>query len=77
VPADANSRIQVEADGHGTILMPLRVFGAFRYDFVLVPEAILTGQVVTEAGAPVAGARVIGVEYEDALQTVKITMGDL
>jgi len=60
---DANSRIQVEADGYGTIAVPLRMFGAFRYDFVLVPEAILMGQVITERGTPVAGARVIATPH--------------
>ena len=33
--------------------------GELRYDFVLVPEAVLVGQVVTEDKRPVANARVI------------------
>jgi hypothetical protein len=39
----------------------IRLFGELRYDFVLVPEAVLVGQVITDDKRPVAGARVIAI----------------
>jgi hypothetical protein len=51
--------VRVEADGYGTIEVGVNLSGELRYDFVLVPEAVLVGQVVTEDRKPVAGARVI------------------
>jgi RNA polymerase sigma factor (sigma-70 family) len=54
---DQNSRVRVEAEGYGSVSLPFRLWGALRHDFVLVPEAVLVGQVVSE-GAPVVGARV-------------------
>jgi RNA polymerase sigma-70 factor (ECF subfamily) len=53
------SQIRVEADGYGTIAAPIRLYGELHYDFVLVPEAILVGQVVGTDQKPVAAARVI------------------
>jgi len=52
-------RIRVTADGYGSLSGPLRLNGELRYDFVLVPEAIVVGRVVTEQDQPVAGAVVI------------------
>jgi len=54
-----DSRVRVEADGYGTFTLPFRTFGELRYDFVLAPEAILTGRVITDGHMPVAGAQVI------------------
>lgn len=54
-----NQFIRVEADGYGTIQVLVNINGELRYDFVLVPEAVLVGQVVTTDKKPVAGARVI------------------
>jgi hypothetical protein len=51
--------VRVEADGYGTIEVGVSLSGELRYDFVLVPEAVLVGQVITEDKKPVAGARVI------------------
>jgi RNA polymerase sigma factor (sigma-70 family) len=56
---DGNSRVRVEADGYGTVALPFRLFGEFHYDVVLVPEAVLVGQVVADGSRPIAGARVI------------------
>jgi len=52
-------RVRVEADGYGTVELPFRLFGEFHHDVVLVPEAVLVGQVVADDGRPVADARVI------------------
>jgi hypothetical protein len=56
-----NSQVRVEADGYGTIAVFIHLFGELKYDFVLVPEAVLVGQVVTEDKRPVAGARVVAI----------------
>lgn len=55
------AQVRVEADGYGTIAVFIHLFGELKYDFVLVPEAVLVGQVVTEDKRPVAGARVVAV----------------
>lgn len=54
-----NQIVRVEADGYGTIQVIIDLNGELRYDFVLVPEAVLVGQVVTTEKKPVAGARVV------------------
>lgn len=54
-----NQMVRVEADGYGTIAVFFSLSGELRYDFVLVPEAVLVGQVITEDERPVAGAGVI------------------
>ncbi|NVB80032.1 MAG: sigma-70 family RNA polymerase sigma factor [Kofleriaceae bacterium] len=51
--------IRIEADGYGTIESILRINGALRSDFVLVPEGIIIGQVVTRERRPVPGARIL------------------
>ena len=51
--------VRIEADGYGTIAVGVNLSGELRYDFVLVPEAVLVGEVITEDKKPVAGARVI------------------
>lgn len=56
---DDESQVRVEADGYGTITTPFRLYGESHHDFVLVPEAILVGQVVTDGGTPVAEAQVL------------------
>lgn len=55
----SNQFIRVEADGYGTIQVRVSLSGELRYDFVLVPEAVLVGQVVTTDKKPVPGARVV------------------
>lgn len=54
-----DNAVRVEADGYGTIEVRVNLSGELRYDFVLVPEAVLVGQVITEGRRPVGGARVI------------------
>jgi RNA polymerase sigma-70 factor (ECF subfamily) len=66
---DHNSRVRVEADGYSTIALPLHLFGALHHDIVLVPEAILIGQVVTRGDAPVVGARVVARPDDDLGRT--------
>jgi RNA polymerase sigma-70 factor (ECF subfamily) len=56
-PRDAHVRI--EADGYASLEVPIHLVGDLRHDFALVPEAVLTGHVVDEAGHAVAGARVV------------------
>jgi len=56
---EGESQVRVEADGYGTITSPFRLFGEFHYNLVLVPEAVLIGQVITVEHTPVAGAQVI------------------
>jgi RNA polymerase sigma-70 factor (ECF subfamily) len=51
--------VRVEADGYGTINQVVLYVGELRQDFVLVPEAVLAGRVVTADDRPVAGARVV------------------
>ncbi len=53
------ANVRVAADGYGSIQVNVHLFGALRYDFVLVPEAVLVGQVITSDKHPVAGARVL------------------
>jgi uncharacterized GH25 family protein len=54
-----SSLVTVEAEGYGAINVPVRLFGELRYDFELVPESIVAGQVVDESARPVADAVVI------------------
>jgi protocatechuate 3,4-dioxygenase beta subunit len=54
-----NQWVRVEADGYGTIQVGIGLTGELRYDFVLVPEAVLVGRVVTRDRKPVTGARVL------------------
>jgi len=56
-----DSRLRVVADGYGALDMPIHLVGALKRDFELVPEAVLTGVVVDEAGKPVPHARVLAV----------------
>ena len=56
---ESDSQVRVEAAGYGTVALPFRLFGEFHYDVVLVPEAVLVGQVVANDGQAVADARVI------------------
>ncbi|HVV84678.1 MAG TPA: carboxypeptidase regulatory-like domain-containing protein, partial [Kofleriaceae bacterium] len=56
-----DSRIRIDADGYGTVDRPLHLVGELHQDFELVPEAILAGRVVDEAGAGVGFARVLAV----------------
>jgi len=54
-----NASVRVEADGYGTTVQTVLVEGDLHHDFLLVPEAVLTGRVTTSDGEPVDGARVI------------------
>lgn len=51
--------VRVEADGYGTTHEQVLAVGDIQHNFLLVPEAILVGRVITADGDPVAGARVI------------------
>lgn len=51
-------RVRVEADGYGTVGFAVTVAGRVHHDVVLVPEGVLVGIVVDEAGHAVPGARV-------------------
>ena len=51
--------VHVSADGYGSIQARVHLIGTLRYDFVLVPEAVLVGQVITRDKRPVGGARVL------------------
>ncbi|HEU4615371.1 MAG TPA: carboxypeptidase regulatory-like domain-containing protein, partial [Kofleriaceae bacterium] len=51
--------VRVEADGYGTTTHGVILASAMHQDFVMVPEAVLVGRVVTADDVPVAGARVI------------------
>jgi hypothetical protein len=53
------ANVKVAADGYGSIQVNVHLFGNLRYDFVLVPEAVLVGQVITRDKRPVGGARVL------------------
>lgn len=54
----AEIRIVVRADGFGTLAIPLAPAGRIRRDFVLAPEAVLAGRVLSTDGSPIASARV-------------------
>ena len=60
-------RVVVRADGYGSIAVDAAPAGDTARDFVLVPEAIVTGRAVTAAGAPVIDAR-ITIEPERGLE---------
>lgn len=51
--------VRVEADGYGAIKQVVLFVGELHLDFLLVPEAVLVGRVVTADDQPVAGARVV------------------
>ena len=53
------ANVKVAADGYGSIQVNVHLYGSFRYDFVLVPEAVLVGKVITRDKRPVGGARVL------------------
>ncbi|MGE0547840.1 MAG: sigma-70 family RNA polymerase sigma factor [Kofleriaceae bacterium] len=56
-----DSRVRIVADGYGAIDLPIHLVGALRRDFELVPESVLSGNVVDEANHPVPYARVLAV----------------
>ncbi|HUS32446.1 MAG TPA: carboxypeptidase regulatory-like domain-containing protein [Kofleriaceae bacterium] len=59
--AEGDSSARIVADGYGSLDVRLHLFGELQYDFVLVPEAVLVGQVITQDKQPVAGARVVAI----------------
>lgn len=54
----AELRLVVRADGYGTVVLPLAPVGRTHRDFVLAPEASVTGRVLDGDGAAVRDARV-------------------
>jgi hypothetical protein len=57
MPMGPFPNIRVEADGYGSINVQVPAMsGVMRRDFILVPEATISGVVVDEAGVGVAGA---------------------
>lgn len=54
----AELRLLIRADGFGTIVLPIAPAGRMRRDFVLAPEASITGHVVDADGSAVSDARV-------------------
>jgi protocatechuate 3,4-dioxygenase beta subunit len=54
----AELRLVVRADGFGTVVLPMAPVGRMHRDFVLAPEASLTGRVLDDDGAAVPDARV-------------------
>jgi RNA polymerase sigma-70 factor (ECF subfamily) len=51
--------VRLEADGYGTTTDRVMLASVSHQDFVLVPEAVLVGHVVTADNHPVSGARVL------------------
>jgi RNA polymerase sigma factor (sigma-70 family) len=51
--------VRIEAEGYGATTQRVVVAGELREDFVMVPEAVLVGRVVTADDRPVPGARVL------------------
>jgi RNA polymerase sigma factor (sigma-70 family) len=56
-----STSIRVAADGYGAVGFSVAIGGELHRDVVLVPEAILSGDVVDEARNPVANARIFAV----------------
>lgn len=56
-----DSRVRIVADGYGALDLPIHLVGALQRDFELVPEAVLAGNVVDEAGNAVPFARVMAI----------------
>ena len=51
--------VRIDADGYGSVEIPMYLLaGDLRHDFILVPESLVTGQVVDEANRPVANAQI-------------------
>ncbi|CAN5189791.1 hypothetical protein BH11MYX1_BH11MYX1_32250 [soil metagenome] len=60
--ADIDSQmtiVRLEANGYGSLTQRVVLDGELRQDFVMVPEAVLVGRVVTVDDHPLAGARVL------------------
>lgn len=51
--------VRVEADGYGTTHEAVLAVGNIHHNFLLVPEAVLVGRVMTTSGEAVEGARVV------------------
>jgi RNA polymerase sigma-70 factor (ECF subfamily) len=54
-----DSRVRIVADGYGAVELPIHLVGAHHRDFELVPEAVLAGIVIDEAGKGVPYAQVL------------------
>jgi RNA polymerase sigma factor (sigma-70 family) len=54
-----HATVRIDAEGYGTTTQRVIVAGELHQDFVMVPEAVLVGRVVTADDRPVAGARVL------------------
>lgn len=56
--ATAQLQVVVRADGYGAVMIAAGLAGRVHHDFVLAPEATVTGRAVTRDGAPVAHAKI-------------------
>jgi RNA polymerase sigma factor (sigma-70 family) len=54
----AEIRVVAQADGFGTVAAVLAPPGRMHHDFVLAPEATVSGRVLASDGSPIANARV-------------------
>ncbi len=65
-PSSQAVTVIAAADGYGTLVATTSMRGTERRDFVMVPEGVLLGRVVDEAGAAVAGAQVMLAQVDRA-----------
>lgn len=63
--ADEQLQLVVRADGYGAVMIEAGLAGRVHHDFVLGPEATVTGRAATRDGQPVAHAK-IWIERDDA-----------
>ena len=59
-------RIVVRATGFGAVTLSLAPVDRVRHDFVLSPEAVITGRAITSSGTPIANAEIV-VEPDEAV----------
>ena len=52
------ARVRVEADGYGSLSIPTYTPGELHHDIVMVPESLVSGQVLDDASRPVPDALV-------------------
>lgn len=62
--ASEQLRLVVRADGYGAVMLDAGLPGRVRRDFVLTPEAIVTGVARMADGRPVSGAKIV-IERDD------------
>jgi protocatechuate 3,4-dioxygenase beta subunit len=61
----AQLQVVVRADGYGAVMIEAGLAGRVRHDFVLLPEATVTGRAVSRDGQPVSHAK-IWIDRDDA-----------